>query len=228
MSRSASPRKADGSTALAAVVGYLVMAAVFKTMSPIVLAGEVDKAGDQAQINYSVFAGIVVGLVTRVAVRPLPHHPITVLSRLLRGTAVRADRGIPGELVHRLPDELLLSDLRRGTDRARPVHRRQRRAGGIRLRIRQPHADSPGPAPHPELYVWFIYGDYQNADGTVVTGELTRFAAGDPTAGILTSGFYPVLMFGLPAAALAMILAANKSNAKLRSASSRRPPSPRS
>src|SRR3954470_20353136 len=57
-------RKADGSTALAAVVGYLVVQAVFKTMSPIVLAGEVDKAGEQAQINYSVFAGIVVGLLT--------------------------------------------------------------------------------------------------------------------------------------------------------------------
>ena len=52
------------STALAAVVGYLVVEAVFKTMSPIVLAGEVDKAGEQAQINYSVFAGIVVGLLT--------------------------------------------------------------------------------------------------------------------------------------------------------------------
>ena len=58
-------KKADGSTALAAVVGYLVVQAVFKTMSPIVLAGEVDKAGDQAQINYSVFAGIVVGLLPR-------------------------------------------------------------------------------------------------------------------------------------------------------------------
>src|SRR6478735_953457 len=57
-------RKADGSTALSAVVGYLVMEAVFKTMSPIVLAGELDKAGEQAQINYSVFAGIVIGLVT--------------------------------------------------------------------------------------------------------------------------------------------------------------------
>jgi len=57
-------KKADGSTALAAVVGYLVVQAVFKTMSPIVLAGEVDKAGDQALINYSVFAGIVVGLLT--------------------------------------------------------------------------------------------------------------------------------------------------------------------
>ena len=32
-------------------------------------------------------------------------------------------------------------------------------------------------------YVWFLYGDYQTPDGTVVTGELTRFAAGDPTAG---------------------------------------------
>src|SRR5262245_59400961 len=57
-------RKADGSTALSAVVGYLVMQAVFKTMSPFVLAGQLDKAGEQAQINYSVFGGIVVGLLT--------------------------------------------------------------------------------------------------------------------------------------------------------------------
>ena len=64
-------------------------------------------------------------------------------------------------------------------------------------------------------FVWFIYGDYQTPDGAVVTGELTRFAAGDPTAGILTSGFYPILMFGLPAAALAMIHVANKRQRKI-------------
>ena len=64
-------------------------------------------------------------------------------------------------------------------------------------------------------FVWFIYGDYQAPDGAVVTGELTRFAAGDPTAGILTSGFYPILMFGLPAAALAMIHVANKRQRKI-------------
>jgi PTS system N-acetylglucosamine-specific IIC component len=50
-------KKADGSTALAAVVGYLVMDKVFQTMSPVVLAGVLDKAGEQAQINYSVFGG---------------------------------------------------------------------------------------------------------------------------------------------------------------------------
>ena len=33
-------------------------------MSPIVLAGQVDQTGDQALINYSVFGGILVGLVT--------------------------------------------------------------------------------------------------------------------------------------------------------------------
>ena len=59
-------RKADGSTALSAVVGYLVMQAVFKTMSPIVLEGQLDQAGDEAQINYSVLGGIVVGLITAV------------------------------------------------------------------------------------------------------------------------------------------------------------------
>ena len=64
-------------------------------------------------------------------------------------------------------------------------------------------------------FVWFIYGDYQTPDGKVVTGELTRFAAGDPSAGLLTSGFYPILMFGLPAAALAMIHVANKKQRKV-------------
>ncbi|MEZ5201973.1 MAG: PTS transporter subunit EIIC [Micropruina glycogenica] len=39
-------------------------------------------------------------------------------------------------------------------------------------------------------YIWFIYGDYTTPAGKLVTGELTRFAAGDPSAGLLTSGFY--------------------------------------
>lgn len=48
--------------------------------------------------------------------------------------------------------------------------------------------------------VWFILGDFNGA-----TGDLNRFAAGDPTAGAFMSGFFPVMMFGLPAACLAML-----------------------
>ncbi|HSI19316.1 MAG TPA: N-acetylglucosamine-specific PTS transporter subunit IIBC [Sphingomonas sp.] len=50
---------------------------------------------------------------------------------------------------------------------------------------------------------WFIIGDYH---GT--TGDLNRFFAGDPSAGGFMSGFFPVMMFGLPAACLAMYRAA--------------------
>jgi PTS system N-acetylglucosamine-specific IIC component len=46
---------------------------------------------------------------------------------------------------------------------------------------------------------WFIIGDFHGA-----TGDLNRFFAGDPTAGAFMSGFFPVMMFGLPAACLAM------------------------
>ena len=144
-------RKADGSTALAAVVGYLVMQAVFKTMSPIVLEGELDKAGEQAQINYSVFAGIVVGLVTAALFDR--YHTIKLPSYLgffggRRFVPIVVSLGEPG---HRVRDELLLPDLRCRTDQPRAVHRRFRSVRRIRLRICQPHADSGRSASHPQL-----------------------------------------------------------------------------
>lgn len=46
---------------------------------------------------------------------------------------------------------------------------------------------------------WFVLGDF---NGT--TGDLRRFFAGDPAAGAFMAGFFPVMMFGLPAACLAM------------------------
>ncbi|MEZ5679833.1 MAG: N-acetylglucosamine-specific PTS transporter subunit IIBC [Erythrobacter sp.] len=50
---------------------------------------------------------------------------------------------------------------------------------------------------------WFVVGEYQGA-----TGDLRRFFAGDPEAGAFMAGFFPVMMFGMPAACLAMYRAA--------------------
>ncbi len=47
--------------------------------------------------------------------------------------------------------------------------------------------------------VWFILGNFHGA-----TGDLNRFFAGDPAAGKFMAGFFPVMIFGLPAACLAM------------------------
>ncbi|CAM5495291.1 PTS transporter subunit EIIC [Streptomyces diastaticus] len=52
--------------------------------------------------------------------------------------------------------------------------------------------------------IWFQFGSYTAPDGQVVHGDITRFLAGDPTAGQFTSGFFPIMMFALPAAALAI------------------------
>ena len=65
--------------------------------------------------------------------------------------------------------------------------------------------------------VWFQFGDYQIIEGglqVIKHGDLTRFFAGDPTAGAFMAGFFPIMMFGLPAAAAAMIVEAYKANRK--------------
>ena len=208
-------RKADGSTALAAVVGYLVMQAVFKTMSPFVLAGELDNSGDQAQINYSVFGGIVVGLITaalfdRYHTIKLPPYlgffggrrfvPIVVsLATLVVAFAMSYfypifDAGLTG-LGKFIGGAGALGAFVYGF------------ANRMLIPVGLHHILNS--------YVWFIYGSFSKPDGSVVTGELSRFAAGDPTAGRLTAGFYPILMFGLPAAALAMIHVANARQRKV-------------
>jgi PTS system N-acetylglucosamine-specific IIC component len=66
--------------------------------------------------------------------------------------------------------------------------------------------------------VWFQFGDYSivEAGQTIVKhGDLWRFFAGDPTAGPFMAGFFPVMMFGLPAAACAMVVNAFKENKKV-------------
>lgn len=53
-------------------------------------------------------------------------------------------------------------------------------------------------------YFWFQLGSFQGPHG-IVNGDLNRYFAGDPGAGNYMAGFFPVMMFGLPGAALAMI-----------------------
>src|SRR5579875_1257916 len=56
---------------------------------------------------------------------------------------------------------------------------------------------------------WFQFGTYHGK-----AGDIARFFAGDPTAGTYMTGFFPIMMFGLPGAALAIIAAAKKERRK--------------
>ncbi|MFW6298928.1 MAG: N-acetylglucosamine-specific PTS transporter subunit IIBC [Bacillota bacterium] len=62
--------------------------------------------------------------------------------------------------------------------------------------------------------VWFVFGSYTDTAGEVVNGDLHRFFAGDPSAGTFMAGFFPIFMFGIFGASLAMIQSARKDQRK--------------
>lgn len=64
-------------------------------------------------------------------------------------------------------------------------------------------------------YFWFVLGDFTNAAGDIVHGDIARFFAKDPSAGMFMTGFFPIMMFGLPAACFAMIAAAKPEKRKM-------------
>ncbi|MCA1705907.1 MAG: PTS transporter subunit EIIC [Actinobacteria bacterium] len=53
--------------------------------------------------------------------------------------------------------------------------------------------------------VWFTVPDCSDAAGTTLGGDLNCYFAGVEGTGGFMAGFFPVMMFGLPAAALAMV-----------------------
>ncbi|MDT8716270.1 PTS transporter subunit EIIC [Clostridium sp. 19966] len=68
---------------------------------------------------------------------------------------------------------------------------------------------------HHIYYPVFLYqfGHYVS-NGVTYMGDSTRYFHGDPNAGIFMASEFPILMFGLPGAAIAMILAAKKDKRK--------------
>ncbi|HJD82265.1 PTS transporter subunit EIIC [Kitasatospora aureofaciens] len=208
-------RKADGSTALAAVVGFLVYYKVLHAFPenckpPTVLVSDqcVDyssaKAASATYQNPGVLGGILIGLMSawlwvrfhRTKLvdwlgffngrRLVPM--ITALVGML--TAVVALWVWPpiGRGLNDFSQDL--ADLGAGGAGIFGVFNRALLLIGMHQLL--------------NTFVWFQFGEFTKADGTIVHGDIPRFLAGDPTAGQFQSGFFPIMMFALPAAALAI------------------------
>jgi len=70
---------------------------------------------------------------------------------------------------------------------------------------------------HHVFYPPFLYefGRFTDpATGEILKGEAARYFAGDPTAGYFMASEFPIMLFGLPAATLAMYLRAKKEKKK--------------
>jgi glucose-specific phosphotransferase system IIA component len=69
---------------------------------------------------------------------------------------------------------------------------------------------------HHVFYPSFLYefGEFTTSAGQVVRGEATRYFAGDPSAGRFMASEFPMMIFGLPAACLAMVMRAKPERRK--------------
>lgn len=202
-------RKGDGSTALAAVVGYLVLTNVFEVMSPLVLGTE-EVNGKAPAIDFGVLAGIVIGLTTALLWQRFHRTRLPDWLGFFGGrrlvpilTAVAAILiGVIMAFIYPLFDRGLTAvgnGVAENTVVGSGVY-------GFLNRLLIPF----GLHHILNSIVWFILGDFNG-----VHGDLNRFFAGDPTAGVFMTGFFPIMMFALPAAALAIVHEARPSQKKI-------------
>ncbi|MEW2076575.1 PTS transporter subunit EIIC [Streptomyces sp. NPDC013433] len=197
-------KKADGSTALAALVGFLVYKNVL-TAFPITEA-KVTKGADVAATynDPKVFGGIIMGLIAAVVWQryhrtKLPdwlgffngRRLVPILMAFI-GTAVGVLFGLVWEPIGGVITDF--GEWMTGLGAA---------GAGIFGAINR--ALLPvGMHQFVNTVAWQEIGSFKDSAGAVWHGDLPRFFHGDPTAGQFMTGFFPIMMFALPAAALAI------------------------
>jgi PTS system N-acetylglucosamine-specific IIC component len=189
-------RKGDGSTGVAAAVGFVVFSKVVQVFAPIDQL-EGFKPGWYLQPikwPYSVLSGVIVGLVTAVLWQrfhriKLPPYLaffggrrfvpiINSFALIILGVVFGLIFPVVDAGMHHIGEAVTGSAVVGGGIYG--LLNRLLIPVGLHQLINAP--------------VWFIF------DG----GDIPNFFAGDPKAGAFTTGFFPIFMFALPAAALAI------------------------
>ncbi|MBN0039053.1 PTS transporter subunit EIIC [Cellulosimicrobium cellulans] len=208
-------KKSDGTTGLAALIGYLVFKGVSDSLSPYVL-GKAAEGETQELINYGVLGGIVIGLTAALLYQKYYRIKLPPYLAFFGGrrfvpivtAGVSVLIAVVGALIYPAFD-WLINDTIGGFVTGSTI------LGafifGTLNRLLVPiglhHLLNSLP--------WFQFGEYTAPDGTVAQGDIFRFLAGDPTAGTFLTGFFPIMMFALPAAALAIVHTAKPAQRKV-------------
>lgn len=206
-------RKSDGSTGLAALVGYLVFKGVSVGLSPYVLGAPAEGAKPEL-INYGVLGGIVMGLVTALLYQKFwriklpPYLAFFGGRRFVPIITSFAAIGVAvvGALIYPAFDAGLNSVASWITGSTIFGAFMYGFVNRLLLPIGLHHLLNSLP--------WFQFGSYTDASGQVWHGDIARFLHGDPTAGTFMTGFFPIMMFALPAAAIAIAHCAKPENRK--------------
>ncbi|MFM9445343.1 PTS transporter subunit EIIC [Streptomyces acidiscabies] len=198
-------KKSDGSTGLAAVVGYLVFKNVLgtftdKNLPKVATAVDGKVVMVDAPVDAKVLGGVVMGLVVALLYQrfyrtKLPdwagffggRRLVPILSAfagLLIGIVFGYIWPVLGTGLHNFGEWLVGSG-----------------AVGAGIFGVMNRALIPIGMHHLlNSFPWFQAGEYHGK-----SGDIARFLAGDPSAGQFMTGFFPIMMFALPAACLAIV-----------------------
>lgn len=186
-----------GVAGLAAVVGYFTFANVLKVMKDVLAL--------PVEINTGVFGGIIIGLLAAYLYKrffQIKLHPvfgffagkrfvpiITAAAAVFVGVALGYIWPPVQNAINHFGAYIMDSTFG-------PAFY----AAGKRLLIPL--------GLHHVYYQPFLYefGSFVTSTGVMVKGESVRYFAGDPTAGRFMAAEFPLMLFGLPAACLAMYL----------------------
>ncbi|MEU9621768.1 MULTISPECIES: PTS transporter subunit EIIC [unclassified Streptomyces] len=208
-------KKSDGSTALAAVTGYLVFQKVLATFTDsnlpqvaTVVDGKIVMT--DAPVDAKVLGGVVMGIVVALLYQKfyrtkLPawagffggRRLVPILSAfagLVIGVVFGYIWPVLGTVLHNFGEWLVGSG-----------------AVGAGIFGVANRALIPVGMHHLlNSFPWFQAGEYHGK-----SGDINRFLAGDPTAGQFMTGFFPIMMFALPAACLAIVHCARPERRKV-------------
>ncbi|MFD5494604.1 PTS transporter subunit EIIC [Streptomyces sp. NPDC127091] len=207
-------KKADGSTALAALVGFLVYSNVLKAF-PVTEAKV--QAGEDIAATYNnpgVLGGILMGLLAAVLWQRYHRKKLVDWLGFFNGRRlvpiIMAFVGTAMGVFFGLVWEPIGNGISNVGEWITSLGAVGAGLFGLINRALIP----VGMHQFVNTVSWFQIGDFTNAAGEVVHGDLNRFFAGDPDAGMFMSGFFPIMMFGLPAAAIAIAHAARPERRK--------------
>ncbi|SEN60537.1 PTS transporter subunit EIIC [Actinacidiphila rubida] len=201
-------KKSDGSTALAAVVGFLVYSKVLQAfpVHDAVINTTANNGVDVAAVynDPGVLGGIIMGLLSAVVWQRFHRTKLVDWLGFFNGRRLvpilMAFVGLLVGVFFGLVWEPIGNGITHFGDWMTGLG-----SGGAAIFGGVNRALIPvGMHQFVNAVAWFQLGDYTTPAGTVVHGDIPRFLAGDHTAGMFQSGFFPIMMFGLPAAALAM------------------------
>jgi PTS system glucose-specific IIC component len=203
--------KNDGVAAIAAVVGFVVMTATLGVMATLLGVKPVDVLG-MPSMETGVFGGIIIGAVAATLFNRYYRIQLPTYLGFFAGKRfVPIVTGLAAIMVGVLLS-LVWPTVQHGIDifshwAADNDPRLAATVYGFIERLLIPFGLH---------HIWnvpffFEIGSYHNASGQIVHGDINRFFAGDPSAGIL-SGAFLFKMWGLPAAAIAIWRAAKPEN----------------